>query len=276
MRTVSIVSIFLVVSLLVTQTLLAQTELRPFPHRGSSPYSFGLIEMDYWFNDIETGILHSFKGTMYGFKGSSTEMSAFTIGYGVVGRELDSGDEADIMMINVKSKLGGNNYLFEDLFSRELNIYLPFRIHLDYHHLGNDLLGNNEVEFFGDDIKTVNNLMATLSYGLGLNYRSDRFFPLLGDKLFFDIHYTFGLGANVNIIDADQILAGGARKSELSLQVNLIELIGPLSIHAGARFMQANFNQETFNYVPDMITDPNIFESDFKTSSFWVGIRYRK
>lgn len=190
--------------------------------------------------------------------------------------ELVPGNEADVRFLNVKASLGGNSQLWQNILRQDLNLYLPIRVHLNYFNVyydPSDALRDIFNANFQEGFRPLNKLEATFNIGLGVNYRTDRFFPFLQDRLLFDVHFTRGLGANVQYTDGEMFY-GSARHDELNASVHFLRILGQTSLMTGFRHIKVRSNQDGFDDFFSMLNDPDIFESSHSSLMFFVGIKF--
>lgn len=188
----------------------------------------------------------------------------------------DQNNDSDVRFLNVRATLGGNSQVWESILRQDLNLYIPIRVNLNYFNVYYDIDSDVRQIFeenFRDSFRPLNKLESSFNIGLGVNYRTDRFFPFFRDRLMVDLHFTRGLGANVQYTDGEMFY-GGARHDEINASVHLLRILGQTSFVTGFRHIQTRTNQDGFDDFFAMLTDPDVFESSHSSLMFFVGIKF--
>ncbi|AXJ01801.1 hypothetical protein CYPRO_2559 [Cyclonatronum proteinivorum] len=262
-------------------------------------FMLGISSMDFTFRDRdlmtiagENDFTYQFNGDVYTAYIGSGKFTGLSVSFGTntesffssaladslleFGPENAIANEADVRFLNVRASLGGNSQLWQNIMRQDLNLYLPIRVHLNYFNVYYDTANELKDIFnaaFQQDFRPLNKLEASFNIGLGVNYRTDRFFPLLQDRLLFDLHFTRGLGANIQYTDGDMFY-GGARHDEVNASVHFLRILGQTSLVTGFRHIQTRSNQDGFDDFFAMLNDPDIFESSHSSLMFFVGIKF--
>ncbi|MCC5932848.1 MAG: hypothetical protein LAT75_02160 [Candidatus Cyclonatronum sp.] len=259
-------------------------------------FMLGLSGMDFTFRDHalltvggENSFTYQFNGDVYNAFIGSGKFSGISIGYGtstetffsssladaLLGSEGPA-NEADVRFLNIKASLGGNSQLWQNILSQDLNLYLPIRVHINFFNIyydADDALREVFNLNFQDNFRPLNKLESSFNIGLGVNYRTDRFFPLLQDRLLFDLHFSRGLGANVQYTDGDMFY-GGARHDEINGSVHILRILGQTSIVTGFRQIKGWSIQDGFDDFFSMLNDSDVFDSSHSSLMFFVGIKF--
>lgn len=258
-------------------------------------FMLGISGMDLTYRDTnltsidgQTTFTYQFNGDVYSAFIGSGKFTGLSLAYGSSTESFfldqpensflpeDLRNEADVRFLNVKASLGGNSQLWQNIMRQDLNLYMPIRVHLNYFNVYYDTDSELREVFnlnFQDDFRPLNKLESSFNLGLGLNFRTDRFFPFLQDRLLVDLHFTRGIGANVQYTDGDMFY-GGARHDEVNASVHFLRVLGQTSLVTGFRHIQARTNQDRFDDFFSMLTDPDTFESSHSSLMFFVGIKF--
>lgn len=180
----------------------------------------------------------------------SGEGSYLLLSYG--SQPVDSAAFAPgLSMIQAQAGLGGQSYLFENMFGLPLRAFIPTQLQLGYRYLAP---GSEDFSTLGRaDVEPLHLASAGLALGAGADARIPKLVPVLEDRLMARAMLLFGAGATTNVLTQFEEL-GLMGSRELHLEARLERVLGnKTGVTIGYVFRQQNWALGTPESVQDVL-----------------------